>query len=371
MERKSWVVKLDFVGAAVRPQGRDLKDATINYFKGKPAEWRTGLKTCGSLIYHDLWPGIDLVYSGTQGRLKYEFTVHPGADPGLIRLAYRGADVHLTDSGRLLVATPVDSFEDEKPYAYQESEGARREVACSYRLEAPHGEGRTYGFDVGPYDRSRPLVLDPAVLVYCGYIGGKKVDYAFGIAVDSSGNAYVCGQTASSTESVFPVKTGPDLIYNGGDYDAYVAKVKADGTGLVYCGYVGGSGWDSAYGIAVDPSGNAYVCGHTDSSETTFPVQFGPDKTYNGYSDAFVAKVKADGDGLVYCGYVGGGYNEYAYGIAVDSSGNVYVCGQTDSSETTFPVRTGPKTYLCGMSDGFVAKIRLTTPLPLDLLLLE
>jgi hypothetical protein len=121
------------------------------------------------------------------------------------------------------VGTPVASFQDERPYAYQGVEGTRQEVSCAYRLEAPNGEGRTYGFDIGPYDRTRPLVLDPAVLVYCGYIGGDGTDRAYGIAVDQSGNAYVCGQT-NSTETIFPVKTGPDLTHNG-DYDAFVAKI--------------------------------------------------------------------------------------------------------------------------------------------------
>jgi hypothetical protein len=288
-DRRSWVVKLDFVGASVRPKGLDSKDATINYFKGKPGEWRTGLKTYGSLVYEDLWPGIDLVYSRTQERLKYEFVVHPGADPGLIRLAYRGAEVSLTDGGRLHMGTPVASFEDEKPDAYQGVGGTRQEVSCSYKLGAPNGERRTYCFDIGPYDRTKPLVLDPAVLVYCGYIGGDGTDEAHGIAVDSNGNTYVCGVTYSA-ETTFPVKTGPGLTYKG-NADAFVAKVKTDGTGLVYCGYIGGNGYEEALGIAVDQSGNAYVCGKTSSTEATFPVQTGPDLTHNGDYDAFVAKI--------------------------------------------------------------------------------
>jgi hypothetical protein len=139
---------------------------------------------------------------------------------------------------------------------------------------------------------------DGTGLVYCGYIGGDSSDYANGIVVDKTGNAYVGGQT-SSTETTFPVKTGPDLTYNGSNYDAYVAKVRADGTGLVYCGYIGASGdsgpgqpTDKGIGIAVDQSGIAYVCGFTYSGETTFPVIIGPDLTYNGSGDAFVAKVR-------------------------------------------------------------------------------
>ncbi|TLZ74268.1 MAG: hypothetical protein E6K08_10340 [Methanobacteriota archaeon] len=182
-------------------------------------------------------------------------------------------------------------------------------------------------------------------LVYAGYIGGSSFEEAFGIAVDVAGNAYVAGTTASS-EATFPVTVGPDTTYNGGanvfGADAFVAKVNAAGTALVYAGYVGGSGVDQALGIAVDVAGNAYVTGVTDSSETTFPVTVGPDLTYNGNLDAFVAKVNAAGTALLYAGYIGGSADEGGYGIAVDVAGNAYVTGFTSSSEATFPVTVGP-----------------------------
>jgi hypothetical protein len=128
-------------------------------------------------------------------------------------------------------------------------------------------------------------------LLYCGYIGGSGDDVGYGIAVDSSGNAYVTGRTNSS-EATFPVTVGPDLTYNGGLFDAVVAKVNAAGTALLYCGYIGGSGDDFGFGIAVDSSGNAYVTGWTTSTEATFPVTVGPDLTSNGGpNDAFVAKI--------------------------------------------------------------------------------
>jgi hypothetical protein len=184
----------------------------------------------------------------------------------------------------------------------------------------------------------------------------------------------VCGETRSN-ESSFPVKIGPDLTYNGDSSDAFVAKVKADGTGLIYCGYVGGGGFlgnfDGAVGIAVDHSGNAYVCGLTNSLETTFPVKSGPDLTYNdGEYDGFVAKVKADGTGLVYCGYIGGSYYDFANSIALDRSGSAYVSGWTNSAEATFPVKAGPDLTHNSDYDAFVAKIHIPY-VPLDLLLLE
>jgi len=349
----------------VRPSGQARTDAIISYFKGPQEEWHTGLPTYSPIVYGNLWEGIDLVYSGTVNRLKYEFVVQPGADPARIRLAYRGATVRVNDAGQLEVSTPAGGFQDDAPVAYQEVGGQRVPVAVAYALEdaATLGadvlgvdEPRSYGFRVGAYDPTLPLVIDPAVLVYCGYIGGNEDDIGRGIAVDAAGNAYVAGWTRS-TEATFPVTVGPDLTYNGGAVDAFVAKVMADGTGLVYAGYIGGSNYDYGYGIAVDSSGNAYVTGETSSPAATFPVTVGPDLTHNGGYDAFVAKVNASGTALVYCGYIGGSGNDRGYGIAVDSAGNAYITGATDSKETTFPVTIGPDlTHNVG-NDAFVAKV--------------
>jgi len=362
-----WSVKLDFVGANpnVRPIGQDKTEAIISYFKGPRDQWHAGLPTYASIIYPDLWPGIDLVYYGTANQLKYEFIVHPGADPAQIRLAYRGAtDVTLNAAGQMQVTTPLGGFTDATPMAYQEMDGQRVTVPMAYQtsevseVSAPHTSRSTlYGFAVGPYDRTRPLILDPAILVYCGYIGGSVNDHGLGIAVDGAGNAYVIGST-NSAEDTFPVTVGPDLTYNGGG-DAFVAKVRADGTGLVYAGYIGGSGGEDGWSIAVDGAGNAYVVGTTSSTEATFPVIGGPDLTYNGGNgDAFVAKVRADGTGLVYAGYIGGSGEDYGRGIAVDGSGDAYIIGDTYSTEGTFPVAVGPDLTHNGGRDVFVAKVR-------------
>ncbi len=192
-------------------------------------------------------------------------------------------------------------------------------------------------------------------LVYCGYIGGSGVDLAYGVAVDTAGNAYVTGYTLSS-EATFPVAVGPDLTFNGGN-DAFVAKVNAAGTALVYCGYIGGSGDERGFGVAVDTAGNAYVTGQTNSTEATFPVTVGPDLTYNGGIDAFVAKVNAAGTALDYCGYIGGSGVDVGHAVAVDGAGNAYVVGETFSTEATFPVTVGPGLIFNGGGDAFVAKV--------------
>ena len=149
-KEKRWVVKLEFVGAHknVKPKGEDKQKAVFSYFKGKPKDWKTGCPTYRKLVYENLWPGIDLVYSGTVNQLKYEFLVKPGADPKQIRLAYRGAsDVLVKETGELMVKTPVGGFEDEKPYAYQEMGSKRIEVPITYTLEKENKTGAIhYGF---------------------------------------------------------------------------------------------------------------------------------------------------------------------------------------------------------------------------------
>ena len=365
---RAWTVKLDFVGAnEVQPQGQCKQQAVFSYFKGPEKDWKAGLSTFSKVVYDDLWPGIDLVYRGTVNELKYEFVVAPGADPLKIRLRYRGVEkLELTESGSLRVKTPEGGFEDATPVAWQDAGGERVPVDMAYAL----GDGGGFGFDLGDYDRTRPLVLDPAVLVYCGYIGGVNGDVGQCLAVDAAGNTYVTGTTAS-VEITFPVTVGPDLTFNSDpawNFDAFVAKVNAQGTALIYCGYIGGAdnytgwgGFDDGQGIAVDASGNAYVTGSTTSSETYFPVKVGPDLTYNGGpNDAFVAKVNAQGTALVYCGYIGGAVNDFGYGIAVDATGNVLVSGSTDSTEATFPVKVGPDlTHNGGPNDAFVAKVNV------------
>ena len=356
-----WVVKLDFVGAdgTIRPQGQDETGAVISYFKGNLEDWQTGLPTYSRLVYRNLWPGIDLAYSGTVSKLKYEFIVQPGADPSLIELAYRGAsEVALDKLGRLLVETPAGSFQDDVPAAFQEKDGERTAIPMSFALEPPgrgESDARVFGFEVGEYDRGLPLIMDPAVLIYCGYIGGSRNEACQGIAADSSGFAYVTG-TTSSTQADFPEKVGPDLTYNI-DNDAFVAKVNAAGTGLVYCGYIGGSGTDYGRGIAVDESGNAFVTGSTNSTQATFPVTGGPDVTQNGADDAFIAKVNAAGTALFYCGYIGGAGADVGSAIALDVSGGAYVAGHTSSTEATFPVIGGSDLTYNGNIDAFAAKV--------------
>ena len=166
-----WVVKLDFLdsNSLAQPTGEQRTPAVVSYFKGPAPARLADLPTFAELVYSDLWPGIDLVYTGTVQRLKYTFFVAPGADASRIRLAYRGADVHLTSGGRLGVSTPFGGFQDAKPFAYQEIDGQRVEVKADFALQSESGtSGQTVVFQLGAYDSALPLVIDPSLVVYAG-----------------------------------------------------------------------------------------------------------------------------------------------------------------------------------------------------------
>jgi uncharacterized repeat protein (TIGR01451 family) len=359
-----WVLKLDFVGARrVAPRGEEPTPAVVSYFKGPKDEWKTGLKTYAKLVYTDLWPGIDLVYDGNAERIKYMFVVKPGADPKQIQLAYRGASIGVNGKQEIEIATPVGDFHDDRPYAYQEIAGGRVEVPMSYRVQPDQAR---YGFHVGKYDRKQPLVLDPAIIIYSGFIGGLLDDRANGVAVDSAGAAYVTGET-SSDATTFPDTAGADDRSQNGGVDAFVAKVKAEGTGLVYATFIGGSGTDRGNAIALVPGCvpalcEAYITGETDSTETNFPTTSSAfDITQNGATDAFVIKVNADGTDLVYSTFIGGSGTDRGKGIVVDSAGKAYFTGETNSSQVAvpnaFPVTTGPDVTHNGLLDAFVARL--------------
>jgi len=362
--RQSSVVELEFVGAQpdARPAGRDQQQRVVNSFVEAPERWRTGLPTYGGLTYQNLWPGIDLAYRGTGGRLKYEFVVQPGADPSQIRLAYHGAsDLRIDPSGDLVISTPAGDLRDAAPYAYQEVDGQRQEVSMAYRLDGGTSDSRGYGFDLGAYDRSQPLIMDPA-LIYSGFLGGSDVEGAEAIAVNQTGEAFVVGVTSSTN---FPVVGGsPDVPKS----DAFLSKISADGSTLLYSTYLGGSEGDHAYGVAVDSTGRPVIVGMTMSPN--FPTTANAwDKVCGvkangtcdgGASDVFVTRLDLDGT-IQYSTFLGGEGPDIGSAIAVGPGDAVFVTGVTSSQQ--FPHKSpianlpGFQTQLKGSQDAFVAKL--------------
>lgn len=334
------VLRMKFVGSESAPRAAAQAELAgkVNYLIGKdPSRWRTGISTYAKVAYQNLYPGVDLVYYGNQRQLEYDFVVQPGIDPNIIALEFEGADELKVDAqGELVLNAGRGEIRQRKPFIYQHVDGARREVAGSYKLK----DKNTVGFQLADYDASKPLVIDP-VLVYSTFLGGANVDLGSDITVDASGNAYVAGTTQLlSIPSTFPTTAGAFDTTHNGSQDAFVTKINSTGSALVYSTFIGGSDLDGASAIALDAAGNAYVTGTT--SSTDFPTTVGAfDNTHNGIpgSDAFVTKLNASGSALVYSTYLGGLEQDAGRGIAVDTSGNAYVGGDTRSSG--FPTTAG------------------------------
>ena len=353
-QARAHVIRVDLVDAKAGPiQGSDRAAGSVSYFRGTPSDWHTALPMFSSIRYREPWPGIALDYHSAGGKLESVYTVAPHADPSRIRLRYTGQQsLRIDNGGNLVYDTSVGPVQESAPIVYQEIDGERTLVRASYTLR----DSNTVAFEVAAYDHEHALVIDPT-LTYSGFIGGVGDDEGFDVDIDSAGNAYVVGYT-SATEASFPVLVGPDLTHNAGTTDAFIAKVNADGTALIYAGYIGGNGQDIGRGVAVDAAGNAYIAGYGSSGPATFPILVGPDLSYNGGSyDAWVAKVNPDGSALLYAGYIGGSGSDLALALDVDSGGNAYVAGNTDSVADSFPEVVGPDLEENGGQDGFVAKV--------------
>jgi len=359
--------------------GLDELPGRANYFIGDdPAKWRTNVPTYSRVKYEGVYPGVDLVYYGNQGRLEYDFLVAPGADPNAIGLALDGGgavggkqkavgsrqkavssthkdsrrtpyslfptpySLHLAANGDLLIEIDGSELRFQKPVVYQPGQpgppGATDHGQLTTDKTLVEGHYRLIGkqvkFEVGKYDHTRPLVIDPA-LSYSTYLGGSNRDFGQGIATDNSGNAYVTGYTSSTN---FPVTSGSFETQFTGYYDVFVTKINPTGSALVYSTYLGGTSSQQGYAIAVNGSGEAFVTGWTGSTDfPTTPGAFQPQLA--GSSDAFLTKLNASGAALVYSTYLGGEYEDAAAAIAIDSAGDAYLTGTTQS--TNFPNTAG------------------------------
>src|SRR5437016_2944333 len=350
------VLRMTFAGGNPMPRlaGLDELPGKVNYFIGDDAaKWRTNVPTYARVHYQDLYPGIDLIYYGNPRQLEYDLVVRPGADPGRIVLGFQGADKLEVDAdGDLVFHTAGAAIRQRKPVIYQEVDGLRRDIAGGYVLR----ETRTVGFKVDTYDPSRPLIIDP-VLFYSTYLGGSAQDVGNGIAVDTSGSAYVTGVTSSGLAATTSFPTTPGTLapsYIGGSSDAFVTKLTTTGSALVYSTYLGGSGSDFGFGIAVDGSGRAYVTGQTNSPGIATALAF--QTSFGGVIDAFVARLNTAGAALDYLTYLGGTNADEGFAITLDSLGNAYVTGQTESAN--FPTTTGAfDPSLGGALDAFVTKV--------------
>jgi hypothetical protein len=344
----SAVLRMQVLGGNAAPQvfGLDELPGKVNYFLGNDlADWHTGIPTYAQVEYRNVYSGIDLLYYGHDGRLEYDFDVAPGADPGAITLAFAGADRLAIDAqGDLLLDVGRTQIRQDRPLIYQDVDGSRRQIAGNYVLK----DGQRVGFQVGTFDGSRPLVIDP-VLSYSTYLGGSGADAGGGIAVDQNGHVYVTGATGSAD---FPTLDAVQPTLGGGLGNAFVTSLDPAGQPL-YSTYLGGSAFDMGNGIAVDPYGHAYVTGTTTSRD--FPALNAFQPAYGeGFHDAFVTSLDTTGQ-LLYSTYLGGSDSDVGAGIAVDQFGQAFVTGTTGSRD--LPTRNAFQPTLAGYDNAFVTSL--------------
>ena len=337
-EAKAATVEMKLLGANPDSHVRGTRPLSgeANYFSGPRENWITHVPTYEKVQVENVYPGIDAVYYGNQDRLEYDFIVAPGASPHAINIAFPGStNLAVADNGDLLISTANHTVRESKPLVYQDIDGNRVAIASKYALR----NSQQVGFEVADYDPGTPLVIDPQ-LIYSTF--GESMTRPYGIALDSAGNAYICGTT-----------------YDGGPNDqatnAYVEKLNGAGSALWFASFGAFGLSDSATAIAVDASGNAYVTGWTVYSAPPFfpklPTVNAIQPNPGGGSDAFVTKFDTNGN-MVYSTYLGGSGDDQAEGIAVDSLGSVFVTGHTGS--TNFPTAKPLQSMLRGSLSSFV-----------------
>jgi hypothetical protein len=403
--------------------GVEKQRGIVNYLIGNDAKkWKTRVPTFAKVKYDGVYPGVDLVYHGNQGSLEYDFIVAPGADPKQIRFSAEGADeVELTPSGDLLLHTPTGTLTQKKPIAYQLIDGEKYEVPASFSVHPtpytlhPSAE---VAFRVAHYDATRPLIIDPVLgfstyfggsgddlvsavavdsagcvylagganspslpsapgyagsnagwydavaakltadglPIYVTFLGGAGLDLARSIAVDTAGCAHLTGETSSSN---FPLDADPLQADFGGQADAFLTTLSADGASLVTSTYLGGSDVDRGTGIALDASENVYLAGTTTSDD--YPTENARDATLDTATACFVTKIAAGG-AMAYSTYLEG-FDSWAdtsaAGIAVRPSGEAAVVGTTNDTQfpTVHPVQNLLTNAPGGAADVFVTSL--------------
>ena len=327
-----------------RITGESPQMSTSNYFVGNdPLRWHTSVPNYGRVRYAGVYPGIDLVYYGKDGQLEYDWIVSPGADPAKIRMIFENTDqLRIDQEGDLVIRAGNNDYRQRRPVIYQEIGGKRIPVTGRWALHGKEGS-----FHVGSYDHHKELVIDPP-LIYSTYLGGSGLDYAYAVAVDSIGNTYVTGGAGSTN---FPT-TAPFQSGLKGTEDVFVTKINPNGSAKLYSTYLGGGGPDEGRGIAVDVQGNAYITG---SAGIDFPTKNAIQATPGGSGDAFVAKLNATGSALMYSTYLGGNAIDSGSAIALDPAGNAYIIGSTFSAN--FPTKNAFQSAKGAQQDAFVAKI--------------
>jgi Beta-propeller repeat len=356
--RKQSVVRMRLAGGKPSAiNGSSPVSGYTNYFIGRdPKNWVRNVPQFARVSYADVYPGVDMAFYGHDRAFEFDLMVKPGADPKQIALTFSGAQKVKTNvDGDLVLTSAAGDLALRKPFAYQQIDGGRKPVDVRFIAR----NRNEFGLAIGAYDPAHELVIDP-VVIYSTYFGGSGTDAGHATAVDATGAVYLTGETNSTD---FPTQGGISSNSPKGGLDVFVSKFNpinpTTGTTLVYSTYIGGSSDDSGNALSIDAAGNVYVAGGTDS--TNFPVTSNAAQSAygGGMNDAFVIKIDPTGSNLLYATYIGGSDEEIANGLAVDSTGNMYVGGETKSTNFTVvqPLQGTNK----GGSDGFIAQVDGTT----------
>jgi hypothetical protein len=346
-------IRLRFLNANSRPEisSLDEKEGKVSYFRGNdPEKWVRGARTFSRILYHDLYPGIDLVISEDHGQIKNEYRVKPGGQAGRIKLGYEGIKrIEVNRDGGVELHGKNGVLKEEKPDCFQVVDGEKVPVKVEYEIENEN----TLGFEIGDYKKDLELVIDPE-LDFSTYLGGSNYDMGAGIAMDASGGIYVAGTTFSAD---FPWSAGAYDHVLSGRCEVFAAKVLPSGAGLVYSTYIGGSEDETCWAMTVSLFGEVYITGETLSDD--YPVTPGS-YFLDGYGyDVFVTAIDSFGTNLDFSSRFGGHSDEAGWAITVDTSGNAFVAGETGSND--FPTTAGAfdRSFNGGYRDAFVLKLGL------------
>jgi hypothetical protein len=357
--------RMQFSGASAAPRlvpDQQLTSRT-NYFSGQgPSQWLTDVANYSRVTYQNLYPGIDLAFSGSGSggrQIEYALTVAPGASLSAVQLTFPDATaMHVDTQGDLVVQTAVGQLVEQPPTFFQTTGASQAAVSGQYVLTGLN----QVGFQAGSYNTALPLFIDPT-LSFSTYLGGSNNDYAYGVAAGADGSIYVTGSTGSTNFPVqYPYSTGSSPT--NAVPDAFVTRYAPGGSSVIFSTYLGGSGLDIGNAIAVDATGNIAVVGKTLS--LNFPTTSGAFQTSRPSAvSGFFTELDATGDALVYSTYFGGGtVGATATAVAVDNQGYVYVAG---SDGAGFPTTTGAfQTAVGGTLDNPATNVILAkfNPLP-------
>lgn len=346
------VSRLLFIGANNNPEvtAFDQTKHRVNYLTGMDKTgWKTDIPTSGAVLYRELYPHIDLKIYGTEKKLEYDFIVKPGGNISDINLEYTDVkNSRIGQKGSLEIETEFGTLIHNQPDCYQIIKGNKVDVHARFIKT----EKNTYAFESASYDQNADLIIDPLVEVNSTFIGGSDDDAASGVVLDKSGMAYITGGTYSTD---FPTNI-PFQQDNSGDADIFVMKVNPYNFTMIFSTYLGGSEGDYALDIAIDKKREIYITGYTKSDD--FPIKEAFQQKLDGYSDAFLTKLSAYGQRIIYSTYLGGEENDEGEELAVDSKRQVYLVGWTGSEK--FPTKKAFQKNHAGISDIFVTKFKKT-----------